>query len=178
MRSQSRVTPSSRNSWLHSMRRRSAMLMPTTMAVLIAVPACSSGSVEPPSPRSTAVTTDPRPIPGDNSQFLAETVPDGTQVKVNQIFDKAWELKNVGSVVWSNRYLTREGEAEGSGVCTTERSVQITETAPGGSVTIRVQVTAPSMPSVCHVIWKMTDAGGRQFFPDRDGIWFDVIVIR
>ncbi|MFD1541887.1 NBR1-Ig-like domain-containing protein [Nonomuraea guangzhouensis] len=152
---------------------RNATLTSASLALAAVVSACT-GDAAKQRPPATA-TEELRPIPGDGSEFVSETVPDGTEVKVSQVFTKSWDLRNAGKVPWRDRYLVRQGTG---GDCASEPKVRIADTNPRGTVTITVRVTAPPNPTVCHVVWKMADARGRQYFPHLAGIWFDVIVVR
>ncbi|MFB9469225.1 NBR1-Ig-like domain-containing protein [Nonomuraea salmonea] len=142
--------------------------------VLIAVmSSCTSGTKGQQPPATAAQES--RPIPGDGSELMTETITDGTEIRASQVFTKTWDLRNAGTVPWKDRYLVREGPGGG---CTTEPKVRVPDADPGETVTITVQVTAPSNPTVCHVSWKMADAQGHHYFPQLTGIWFDVIVVR
>jgi hypothetical protein len=144
---------------------------------MLAIVGCSETPGPTTSSISAATTPEVRPIPGDGSGFVGENVPDGTAIKVGRKFEKIWELRNVGTIPWMDRYLSRQGGSDDSGTCATDTRVRIPDTAPGQTVKVEVRVTAPDAPSVCHVVWKITDADGRHFFPDKDGVWFDVVVV-
>ncbi|WP_406070549.1 NBR1-Ig-like domain-containing protein [Micromonospora sp. NBC_01638] len=128
------------------------------------------------SPSSTAFSDSL--IPGDASKFVGDiTVPDGSQVKVNESFDKVWALANVGTVDWHNRYLARTSPTADIGGCQTPDRVPIGDTAPGEQVMIRVRVTAPNRPGKCWVSWKMVDEHGQAYFPTRRPVYFMVTVV-
>lgn len=122
---------------------------------------------------------DPRPIPGDRSEFVGDvTIPDGTMVRHRQVFVKQWEIRNAGTVPWIGRYLTRQGANEGFSVPKTPGRVRIPDTQPAESVVISIEVQAPEAAGTYQVHWKMTDEAGRQYFPDRywGGLWLNVVV--
>jgi hypothetical protein len=48
-----------------------------------------------------------------------------------QIFEKAWIVKNVGSVEWHGRRLERHGPTTGPGLITSQRFVPMPEAMPG-----------------------------------------------
>ncbi|SEM28119.1 NBR1-Ig-like domain-containing protein [Nonomuraea pusilla] len=79
---------------------------------------------------------------------------------------------------WQDRYLARQAPLDGSGVCRTPPRVRVPDTAPGASALVSVTVEAPDVPGSCKVFWKMVDAGGTLYFPNRSGIFFDVQVTR
>lgn len=59
----------------------------------------------------------PSPVEdGDRSRFVRDvTIPDGTKLYVGEKFTKIWEIQNVGTCVWENRHLQREGLHDGPG---------------------------------------------------------------
>jgi hypothetical protein len=123
-----------------------------------------------------AAGTVPPPIDGDVSKFVADvTVPDGSVVAPGRQFVKTWEIRNVGTVAWSGRYLERQPGPDGA-PCRTPDRVPVPATAPGASVRVSVEVDPPSTPASCKVYWKMVDGQGRAFFPKARGVYFDVVV--
>ncbi|MBB4918133.1 BTAD domain-containing putative transcriptional regulator [Streptosporangium saharense] len=121
-----------------------------------------------------------RPIPGDRSRLARDvTYPDGSTVRAGETFVKTWQLDNVGTVPWRDRYLYRQWPWDGEDLCQTEhRSVRVPDTDPGGSALVSVEVRAPMEPTRCKVYWKMVDADGNHFMPHLSGIFFDVTVVR
>jgi hypothetical protein len=115
-------------------------------------------------------------ITTDSSSFIRETFPDGSPVRINEQFTKTWELRNTGSVVWRDRYLTRQAPGGALDLCSSPSRVPIPTTLPGQDIEISVPVTAPSLPGSCRVDWKMTDANGKPFFPGITSLFFLVNV--
>ncbi|MDI2031917.1 NBR1-Ig-like domain-containing protein [Saccharopolyspora sp. TS4A08] len=117
-----------------------------------------------------------RPIPGDASLMLSETVPDGTEFAAGENFVKTWEVRNVGREPWDGRYLAqvfREGDAD----CTAPQRVSVGEVAPGGTVQLAVPVFTGEKPGRCKLGWKMVDEDGRQYFPEElRAVFFDIRV--
>lgn len=128
---------------------------------------------------ANAVSDPPRPrVSGDHSRFIADiTVPDGSQVKTNEIFVKVWEIQNSGTVPWYNRYLERDDLPIGPTQCQSADRIAIGNTLPNERVKINVTVTAPSTPGTCMVKWKMVDEEGRLFFPSSRPVYFLVKVV-
>ena len=113
----------------------------------------------------------------DDDRFIADvTIPDGTTVRAGHRFVKTWEIQNTGLVAWHGRFLTRQGLNTGPGLCDSVPRVAIPATLPGQDVQISVTFTAPSLPGSCRTDWKMTDADGRLYFPDRAGLYIVVNV--
>lgn len=114
-------------------------------------------------------------IPGDNSSFVADvTYPDGSVLTEGQHIVKKWEIKNIGIVLWTSRYLVADGTK--TGLCTYPSRVPIQPTRPGQNAVITVPVTASDSPGVCFVTWKMETSTGTLYFPNEVGIWFNIKV--
>src|SRR5690554_1243411 len=79
----------------------------------------------------------------DRAQFVADvTVPDGTRYDPGATFTKTWRLRNVGTCTWTTSYTMfhESGTAMGS---TTSVNLPA-NTAPGQTVDVSVNMTAPS----------------------------------
>jgi Ig-like domain-containing protein len=141
-------------------------------------PAASESVVSKVSPSSPS-SQGPKPsgplIPGDNSSFVADvTYPDGSAVTEGQHLMKKWEIRNIGTVLWVNRYLVANGTQ--TGLCTYPSRVLIPLTRPGQNVIISVPVTGSDSPGMCFVTWKMETNTGTLYFPNEVGIWFSIKV--
>ena len=143
--------------------------------------ASTSGAAPAHSATSTPVASaEPLPanplVPGDDSTFIADiTYRDGTKVPEGQSFIKTWEIKNTGTIPWVGRYLAPDGRI--TGACTYPSRVPVPTTYPGKAAIISVPVAAPSTPQVCFVTWKMVNEAGDLFFPNEEGMWFDVTIV-
>lgn len=116
------------------------------------------------------------PIDGDATEFVADvTIPDGSAVAAGSQFVKTWEIRNSGSVAWTDRYLQRMEGGDGEACRTLER-VPVPPTPPGAPVRVSVTVEAPTRPATCTVHWKMVDADGRAYFPTSRPLFFEVTV--
>lgn len=68
------------------------------------------------------------------------TIPDGAQLKAGESFLKTWELQNSGTCPWSGYTVEfSSGDAIGA-----PQSLPVPETAPGASVLLSMELTAPS----------------------------------
>lgn len=130
--------------------------------------------------------------PDDYSRFVGDiTVPDKSPVIVNEIFEKIWEIANIGKVVWAGRRLRcddaqfelvhkRSDTVISSGHLSLhplQSETPIAVTLPGQSVRISVMFKAPRYP--CHTLsyWKMVDGSGDLCFPNLLGVYCEVIVV-
>ncbi|MGH3939075.1 MAG: NBR1-Ig-like domain-containing protein [Pseudonocardiaceae bacterium] len=117
-------------------------------------------------------------IEGDHSRFMRDvTIPDETQVQVDEKFVKVWEVQNAGKVIWRDRYLQRQDLPVSPNTCWTPDRVRIGDTLPNERILISVNVTAPSSPTTCKVDWKMVDNQGHEFLPNSRPIFFLVHVV-
>ncbi|MEV1244913.1 NBR1-Ig-like domain-containing protein [Nonomuraea sp. NPDC050022] len=129
---------------------------------------------------TTNATQDDPPAPPtastpakDDSAFVGDiTYPDGSEVRPGSSFKKVWRIRNIGTTSWAGRRLARIN----TGPCRSPESVPIPPTAPGQTADIAVQVRAPDKPGNCRIYWKMTDAQGRELFPDKRPVFLDVRV--
>ncbi|MFD2469726.1 NBR1-Ig-like domain-containing protein [Amycolatopsis silviterrae] len=132
-----------------------------------------------PSSREKDAAAPHYPLPGDSSGFGGDglsgdvTFPDGAKARYGQTFTKIWRLKNTGSVPWRSRYLQVAGGT--TVLCPSPPRVPVPDADPGQLVEVSVPVT-PTGTGVCHVLWKMVDERGALVFPDRTGIFYQVVV--
>ncbi len=123
-----------------------------------------------------------KPIRGDNSVFVTETIPDGTLMLAGQKFTKTWEMMNVGNMPWENRYMQCMDEEivtysrSGAELFTLQNLIPATTrvpvpyTAPKEHVTVRVEFTAPKKPGVYFSYWKSVFEDGSVCFPNAQGL--------
>jgi transcriptional regulator with XRE-family HTH domain len=128
--------------------------------------------------------------PCDVTGFVQDvTFPDNSLVLVGQVFEKIWEIQNLGKVPWIGRRLVCVDEAVNlriqSGIAPyqpcllipAECSVTIPDTLPEKCVTLSVTFTAPEYPGTFLSYWKMVDADGRFCFPECQGLCCQVKVV-
>ncbi len=98
----------------------------------------------------------------DSAQFVADiTVPDGTNFAPGTAFTKTWRVKNVGTCTWSTSYSAVYVSGEKMGA---PASVNLpNNVAPGQTVDITVQLTAPSSAGTYRGYWQLRNAGGVLF---------------
>ncbi len=145
-----------------------ALLTPSATATLpptatsTQAPATSTMAVTP-----TAVTPTLRyfatGVAGDNAKWLADvTIPDYALVIPSSNFTKTWSIQNTGTTTWTNDYklIYLEG-IQGSNNTV---SVNLTKSvAPGETVEVSVNFTAPAANGVYSSFWKMYTATGYIF---------------
>jgi len=137
-------------------------LEPPTLVPTLAIPTEVLASPTPPPP--TAVPATPTPaVPCNAASFIADVnYPDNTSVVVGTDFTKTWRLKNVGTCTWTSGYkLTFDGGDRMSA----PDSVTLTSgtVAPGGTVDISVDLTAPADTGTYQGNFRLKEPGGVLF---------------
>jgi hypothetical protein len=98
----------------------------------------------------------------DWAQFIADvTVPDGTTYAPGTTFRKTWRLKNIGSCTWTTSYALVFSSGERMGAPSAVNFP--TNVAPGQTVDLSVDMTAPSSAGHYFGYWKLRNAGGGIF---------------
>jgi len=99
----------------------------------------------------------------DWAQFVADvTIPDGTTYAGGTAFTKTWRLKNVGSCTWSTDYSLAfiSGERMSDPAVTVKMPKSV---APGATVDISINMTAPSTAGTYRGYWQLKNASGALF---------------
>lgn len=140
-----------------------------------------------PSPAVGAQGGSPRQ--DDQSAFVRDvSFPDGEMVLPGQRFVKTWEMQNVGKVAWTDRFMqcqdeqivvyTRDGREirVADNLLPSSTLIAVPPTAPGQTVQISIEFTAPQMPGTVVSYWKSVFADGTLCFPSARGLWVKVHV--
>ncbi len=136
---------------------------------------------EPPTPTVTLTPTITQTtIPCDRVAFVSDvTIPDGEELDPNESFTKTWRLKNDGSCTWTSSYalIFDSGDSMDG-----PASKQLTSgtVAPGATMDISVNLTAPSSPGTYKGYWKLRNGSGVNFGIGTDGtnpFWVEIEVV-
>jgi len=95
----------------------------------------------------------------DQAQFIADvTVPDGTPFSPGAAFTKTWRLKNIGSCAWTTSYalVFDTGTIMGGPAAVNLPS----NVAPGQTVDISINLTAPGNAGHYIGYWKFRNSSG------------------
>jgi len=101
-----------------------------------------------------------------------------------------WWIQNTGSSVWEGRRLVCQDthlplyERRGdefvpfhSCVLTPEaKQIAIPPTKPQETIELKIKFSAPLLPGRAVSIWKITDKDGNHCYPNKPGVWCQVIV--
>jgi hypothetical protein len=136
---------------------------------------------EPPTPTVTlSPTITKTTIPCDRAAFVTDvTIPDGEELEPNESFTKTWRLKNDGSCTWTSSYalIFDSGDSMGG-----PASKQLTSgtVAPGETMDVSVNLTAPSSPGTYKGYWKLRNGSGVNFGIGTGGtnpFWVEIEVV-
>jgi hypothetical protein len=112
-------------------------------------------------------TVKPRVSPTPNCDLatagnpIDTTIPDGTVMGPNTTFTKTWRLVNIGTCTWTGSYAVVwfSGEIMGANQV---NSLNV-NVAPGGTIDVSVDMTAPKEPGTYIGYWKLRNPSGRAF---------------
>jgi len=100
--------------------------------------------------------------PCDAAQFVADvTVPDGTTFAPGAAISKTWRLKNVGTCTWTTSYAVVFVSGSKMGAPTVVNLPS--SVAPGETVDVTVNMTAPNTPGHYRGYWKLRNAANVLF---------------
>jgi len=108
---------------------------------------------------STA-TADPTPC--NWASYVGDvTIPDNTLLAPGQAFTKTWRIKNIGTCTWSTAYklvFISGNQLGGPASAPLSKSV-----APGETLDISVNLTAPNSEGTHYSYWRLENAAGQRF---------------
>ena len=122
----------------------------------------------------------PRPVAAtacDAAEFVADvTIPDGTSFAPGSALVKTWRFRNIGTCTWSTSYaiVFYSGARMGA-----PSPVYLpTSVAPGATVDVTVNMTAPSTPGHYRGYWMLRNASSVLFGVGPYGTyWFFIDII-
>jgi hypothetical protein len=109
------------------------------------------------------------PLPCNRAEFVSDiTIPDNTEIKVNNSFTKIWRLKNTGTCTWTSSYQVTfvSGDQMGASANVSMTSGAI---APGGTADVSITLTAPSSAGTYRGDFKLRAADGTVFGIGQNG---------
>ena len=114
----------------------------------------------------------------DWAQFISDvTVPDGTTYTPGATFRKTWRLKNIGTCTWTTSYsLVFESGAQMGAPSALNFPTNV---APGQTVDLSLDMTAPSSAGQYFGYWKLRNANGVNFgigYTANSSFWVEINV--
>jgi len=153
-----------------------ALPVPSATTALEATLAPTFTPLPPTAPPPTATKT---PIPCNRASFVKDvTYPDGAKVAAGSAFTKTWRIKNNGSCTWNSSYVLLFDSGEQMNAPATSPITSGT-VAPGETVDISVNLTAPSSPGSYQGNFKLRSADNIVFGINADAqgpFWVKIVV--
>jgi len=122
---------------------------------------------EPTAAPATATPVGPTPTAGvegctDKVSFVTDvTIEDGHDLDKGESFTKTWRLRNDGTCTWTSSYSLVFDHGDQMGAAA---SIPLTGTvAPGATVDLSADMTAPNSPGTYQGFWKLRNNGGVLF---------------
>lgn len=110
----------------------------------------------------------------NNAVFVRDvTVPDNTKVQTGSSIEKVWRLKNTGTCTWSTSYAV--AFTRGSRMSAPWSVALPISVAPGSTVDVKVNMTAPSSSGTHRGDWRLKSSSGDWF---GENFWVQVVVAR
>lgn len=116
-----------------------------------------------PTPTPTSIPLEPTltPLPPENAadcvnagRFISDvTIPDNSDVAINQVFTKTWRVQNVGTCIWWAGYTLAHYSELDFGA---QDAIPLAQTSPGETVDLSVDLLAPDVAGAYRgnfVIW-------------------------
>jgi len=110
----------------------------------------------PPLPTITPLPTK-TPLPCNMATFIKDvTIPDDTEFEPGDTFTKTWRLKNLGTCTWTSEYdlVFDDGDVMGGDI---ESQLTSGTVAPGQTVDISIELTAPATEGTYRGNWRLRD---------------------
>jgi hypothetical protein len=104
----------------------------------------------------------------NRSKFVSETIPDHTDFEPGEKFTKSWTVRNEGTCTWTTDYtfrFTQGDRIDGPKTINLPHNV-----APGETITIEIDLTAPDNPGTYTGRWEFFDEQGDSFG------WYSVVI--
>ena len=110
-------------------------------------------------PPATAVTPSATVQKCEDSAFVSDvTIPDGTQMAVNQHFTKTWRVQNTGTCTWITTFYL--GFAYGELMGGQTKVQLVSAVAPGQTVDLSVSLVVPNKTGKLTGVWSLFDDKG------------------
>jgi hypothetical protein len=114
----------------------------------------------------------------DLASFVEDlSIPDGSELAPGQTFTKSWRIKNEGTCTWTPDYQLLYFGGE---ILSAETAYTLTasDVAPGETLDISIEMTAPTADGTYNMYWIMRNADGENFGVDAFGgaIYVQIVV--
>ena len=151
----------------------------STLPTATTAPDATATVTNTPFPTSPAATATNTPIPCNRASFVRDvTYADNSEVAAGATFTKTWRIKNNGSCSWTSGYVLLFDSGDQMGAAATA-SFTAGTVAPGSTVDISVNLTAPVSPGTYQGKFKLRSPDNIVFGINADGqgpFWVKIVV--
>jgi len=145
-----------------------------TPTALIGATNTPAATLTSPPAESLAPTPTDQPACIDQADFIADvTIPDGTRFEQGQSFTKTWRIKNSGTCTWNKRYLLVYLKGD---QMSAPGSTELSETRPGESVQLSLDMIAPPSDGVYQGVYQFQDPNNKRFAMKDGNLWVIIVV--
>ncbi len=152
------------------------ILVPSATTIAEATLPPTNTALPPTAPPLTATNT---PIPCNRASFVKDvTYPDGAKVPAGSAFTKTWRIKNNGSCTWTSGYVLLFDSGDRMNA-PAPKPITSGTVAPGATVDISVNLTAPGSPGSYQGNFKLRSADNIVFGVNADAqgpFWVKIVV--
>ncbi len=145
----------------------------TAAAATVAAQLTATASAVTPSPSPTVITRTPTAqAVFERAEFVSDiSVVDGSVFAPGAPIKKIWKIKNAGASTWTTQYALVFVQGDKMGAPDLVRLSKAV--APGETIEITVEMTAPAAPRSYKGYWKMLNPSGKFF---DDAVYVDIVV--
>jgi hypothetical protein len=138
------------------------------------VPASTPASATPLSKNTPLATAQ---VSCDNMAYVADvTIPDGSVAAPGEVMKKTWTVKNIGPCPWNQDYKLIFGwGGQGTDWSTLQPVALSKDVAPGETISITVELSAPSASGEYVAAFKLQNDKGINFPPGQQ-LTIDIVV--
>jgi hypothetical protein len=156
-----------------------------TAAAVNGIPSATTAPEATALPTNTLIPTIPpitatnTPIPCNRASFVKDVnYPDNTEVAAGASFTKTWQIQNNGSCTWTSGYVLLFDSGDQMGAPATA-TITAGTVAPGATVNISVDLTAPATPGTYQGKFKLRSPDNIVFGINADAqgpFWLKIVV--
>jgi hypothetical protein len=112
-------------------------------------------------PTATVAISSPAVQKCEDSTFVSDvTIPDGTQMAVNQHFTKTWRVQNTGSCIWLTTFYLGFSYPQGGQMGGQIKVPLPSAVAAGQTVDVSVNLIVPNQTGKLTGVWSLFDDRG------------------
>jgi hypothetical protein len=133
----------------------------------------TQGDTATPGPGATLASGTPGTATVDLSEWVSQSIADGTVFAPGETFTITWTLKNVGTSTWTPLYMLRfySGNAFGA----PQEVFLDHEVLPGQTIDIAIPMKAPTALGEYHSDWVMSDPSRSNF---KEAVYLKITVAK